>query len=203
MNFSEDFIKNISEVINNLDYNLIDKFANVLSLIKQKNGRLFMIGLGGSCASASHAVNDFRKLCGIQTFSPLDNISEITARINDDGWENSIVTWLECSHFSQNDMLFVLSVGGGNEKKNISMPIVNAIKFANNIQAWVFSIVGKNDGYAYEHSDMSILIPVLLPEFITPYSESIQSVILHLLASHPLLKENLTKWEEIEQSNIS
>jgi D-sedoheptulose 7-phosphate isomerase len=198
MNFSEDFIKNISEVINNLDYKLIEKFANILSLIKQKEGRLFIIGLGGSCANASHAVNDFRKLCGIQTFSPLDNISEITARINDDGWENSIVTWLKCSKFSQNDMLFVLSVGGGNEEKDISMPIVNAIKFANSIQAWVFSIIGKSDGYAYNHSDISILIPDLSKEFITPYAESIQSVILHLLASHPLLKENLTKWESVE-----
>jgi D-sedoheptulose 7-phosphate isomerase len=198
MNFSEDFIKNISEVINNLDYNLIDSLANVLSLIKQKNGRLFMIGLGGSSATASHAVNDFRKLCNIQTFCPFDNVSEITARINDDGWDNSIVTWLKCSYFSQNDMLFVLSVGGGNEEKNISIPIVNAIKYANEIQAWVFSIIGKNDGYAYLHSDLSILIPFLSDEFVTPYSESIQSVVLHLLVSHPLLKDNLTKWELIK-----
>lgn len=204
MSFAKEFLKDIALISNSLDIYPIEELAREISKIKKNNGRLFIVGLGGSAATGNHAVNDFRKICNIQTFTPFDNVGEMTARINDQGWDKSIARWLEGCKINSKDGLLVLSVGGGNELKNVSIPIVESIKYARNEGLKVFSLVGRDDGYAFENSDVVVFTLSPKAKYITPYTESMHSVILHLLAVHPLLQENETKWESVdEQSSIS
>jgi D-sedoheptulose 7-phosphate isomerase len=187
----------VAKIAIDIDTDEIEKIALELSELKKRNGRLFIIGLGGSASSSSHAVNDFRKICNIDAFTT-DNFPEFTARANDDGWNYCFSSWLQANQMNENDILLINSVGGGSEEKNISVNLINAIKYANKTDAKVISIVGREDGFAYAWSDFVVVIPQVNKDKITPHSESFQSVVLHLLASHPLLKENQTKWESVK-----
>lgn len=182
----------VSELLcNRLDASKIDALAETLSKLK---GRLFILGVGGSAANASHAVNDFRKLCGIEAYAPSDNVSELTARANDDGFDTIFSGWLKVSKFNKNDALLILSVGGGNERKAISVNLIRAVKLAKAVQAKVFGILGRSDGYTAKHADIAILIPTVEEKWITPLSEAFQAVVWHCLVSHPLLQIGKTKW---------
>ena len=191
---SQNYFREVSEIANSIDSKQIEELANCLVKLRNNKGRMFILGVGGSAGNASHAVNDFRKLCNIECYAPTDNVSELSARTNDEGWDTVFSSWLEVSNLNQKDCLFVLSVGGGNEEKNVSVNIVKAIKFAKTRKAHVFGIVGKNTGYAYTKGDKVILIPDVNNDRITPHSEAFQSVVWHCLVSHPLLQTNKTKW---------
>jgi D-sedoheptulose 7-phosphate isomerase len=194
MQFFQNYFNEIKNSIFALDSKKINLVILELKKLRKRNGRLFIIGIGGSAANASHAVNDFRKLCMINAISPVDNISEITARTNDDGFENIFFDSLEVSNINKQDLLLIFSVGGGNLKKNISVNIINAIKLAKKRKLKIISIIGKKDGYAYENSDICLLINIKDKKFITPISESMQSIIWHYFVSHPLLQIKKTKW---------
>jgi len=188
------FIQQLNQSIKFLDRNKIERLILEIINIKNKNGRIFFLGIGGSAGNASHAVNDFRKICNIECYSPTDNISEITARTNDDGFEKIFSMYLMNSKLSKNDAIFIFSVGGGNKKLKVSLGLIEAIKFAKQNKSKVFSIIGRKDGYAYKNSDIAILINVKDNQFTTPVSESMQVVIWHALVSDPRLKKNKTKW---------
>jgi D-sedoheptulose 7-phosphate isomerase len=194
MLFSKYFLSLFSKTCNKINLKKIEDIATELSNIKKKNGRLFFLGVGGSAGNCSHAVNDFRKLCEIECYSPTDNVSELTARTNDEGWKTVFVEWLKISKLNKNDAIFIFSVGGGNKKKKVSENLISAIDYAKIRKAKVFSFIGKKDGYAYKKSDISILIPTLDTNLVTPFSESFQVVLWHLLVSHPKLKTKSTKW---------
>jgi D-sedoheptulose 7-phosphate isomerase len=199
MNFIEKYLQETINVIKNIEINQINNVINIIIKTKKINGRIFFLGVGGSAANASHAVNDFRKICGIECYCATDNISEITAITNDEGWDNSFVSWLKNNKLIKNDLIFILSVGGGSYKEKISMNIVNAIKFAKNKKVKIISIIGKKNGYAYIHSNAKILIPNVNKNRITPYSEQTQAILWHLLVSHPKIRKNLTTWEMLEK----
>ena len=194
INFTKEYFNGIYKTLRKLDLLKINLLIEELVKLQKNNGRIFFIGVGGSSANSTHAVNDFRKLCNIESYSPFDNFSELTARINDDGWDSSIVEWLKISKLNNNDVLFVLSVGGGNIKKKVSVNIVKAIKFAKKNHSKILGIVGKKDGYTYKKADLAIFTPVTNKKLLTPYSESFQSVILHCIVSDPRLQKNKTKW---------
>ena len=192
--FIKNYFENIDHISKFIDKKKINKIIEYLVKLKKYNGRIFFLGVGGSAANASHAVNDFRKLCGIEAYSPADNISELTARTNDDGWESVFEGWLKVSNISKKDVLLILSVGGGNLKKNVSVNIIKAIRLAKNKKTKIISIVGKKDGYAAIHSDECLVVPCVNDKHITPHSETFQTMIWHMIVSHPLLKRNKTKW---------
>ena len=194
MNFIKIYKKNIVESLFNLDEKKIDKTILLLKKLRKNRGRLFIIGVGGSAGNASHAVNDFRKLCNIDAYTPVDNISEITAKTNDEGFETIFDSYLKLTNFNKNDLLMIFSVGGGNIKKNVSVNLIRAIKYAKLKKGKSICIVGKSDGYAYKNSDISILISVKNKKLVTPVSETFQTLIWHLLVSHPQLQLNKTKW---------
>jgi len=194
MLFSKYFLSLFSKTCNKINLKKIEDIAIELSNIKKKNGRLFFLGVGGSAGNCSHAVNDFRKLCEIECYSPTDNVSELTARTNDEGWKTVFIEWLKISKLNKNDAIFIFSVGGGNKKKKVSENLISAVDYAKIQKAKIFSFVGKKDGYAYKKSDISILIPTLDTNLVTPFSESFQVVLWHLLVSHPKLKTKSTKW---------
>lgn len=194
INFVEKYFKGISEISKNIQTPDIENLTISLTNIRKNKGRIFFLGVGGSAANCSHAVNDFRKLCNLECYTPSDNIAEYTARANDEGLESTFEGWLKVSNLSKKDALFIFSVGGGNEKKKVSMNIVHAIKFAKKMKSKIFSIVGKNDGFAYKHSDIKILIPNIDSNLVTPYSEAFQAVVWHCIVSHPKLMVNKTKW---------
>ena len=194
MKFIELYKKNIVSSLTNLDNQKIIESIKLLKKMKKKNGRLFIIGVGGSAGNASHAVNDFRKLCNIDAYTPVDNISEITAKTNDEGFDTIFDTYLKLSNFNSKDVLMVFSVGGGNLKKNVSVNLIKAIKFANKKKGKIISIVGKSDGYAYNNSDVKILVKVKNKKLITPVSETLQVLLWHLFVSHPKLQINKTTW---------
>ena len=194
MKFISTFKDNIIYSLLKLQERKIDKFVNLLVNLRKKKGRLFIIGVGGSAGNASHAVNDFRKLCNIDTYTPVDNISEITSKTNDDGFETIFDSYLKLSSFSKKDILLILSVGGGNIKKNVSVNLIRAIQYVKKIKGKSICIVGKNDGYAYSNSTLSILIEVKDQKLVTPVSETFQVLLWHLLVSHPKLQINNTKW---------
>ena len=194
MNFSSNFMREVSEIAGILDYELIEKMSEELSNLRKREGRLFLLGVGGSAANASHAVNDFRKLCGIETYSPTDNVSELTARTNDEGWETVFSEWLKTSHLSDKDMLLVLSVGGGNLEKNISTNLIYALDFAIERKATIIGIVGRDGGYVKKIGKYVLVIPTVNKEHVTPHSEAFQAVVWHCLVSHPDLQINATKW---------
>lgn len=189
------YFEEVKEVVSKLDEKSIEEIINDLKYIKKSNGRLFILGVGGSAANASHTVNDFRKICGIETYAPTDNVSELTARVNDEGWETVFEKWLFTSRLNENDGILILSVGGGNSEKNISVNIVKAIDFAKSRKSKIMGIVGKDGGYTAKNATSCVLIPVVNESSITPHSESFQSVVLHCIATHPDLKVNDMKWE--------
>ena len=194
MNFSKQFISDTLDTLNEIDLKEVEKLITDLINIKKKKGRLFFIGVGGSAANSSHAVNDFRKLCNIECYSLTDNVSELTARINDEGWNTSFSNWLKISNLNKNDAIFILSVGGGSIKKNISMNIVEAIKYSKRLKAKIFGIVGPNGGFTKLKGDTVIKLKIKNKKIITPIAESLQSIVWHLIVSHPKIKKNETKW---------
>jgi len=192
--FPKTFLENAANICLKIDHKKIEKLVDSLKKLRELNGRLFIIGVGGSAGNASHAVNDFRKLCYIQTYTPTDNVSELTARTNDEGWDTVFKEWLKISRLDNNDAILIFSVGGGNIKKQVSVNLIGAIDYAKKCKSKVFSIVGKPDGYAHANSDLSLLIPNVDQQLITPYSESFQTLIWHCIVSHPRLQMNKTKW---------
>ena len=194
-NYTKNFFNEVVHIANQIDYNIISDMAVELSKIRNRNGRLFFLGVGGSAANCSHAVNDFRKICEIESYSPVDNISELTARTNDEGWDTIFSEWLKTSHINNNDALFILSVGGGSKQKNISPNLVNAIDVAISKDVTIFGIVGKDDGYTFEKGDYVVQVPIVSEDRITPHSEAFQAVVWHCLVSNPILAIKKTKWE--------
>ena len=192
--YSKGHLAEAINVLQLVETEIIEALALRLQRLKAQGGRLFVIGVGGSAANASHAVNDFRKLAGIETYSPADNVSELTARTNDEGWETVFSSWLQVSNFSSMDLLFVLSVGGGDLERGVSTNIVRAVELAKEVGADVAGIVGRDGGFTAQNGDYVVLVPTVSQINITPHSESTQSVILHLLVSHPFVKINATKW---------
>ena len=195
MDYIRKYLEEASEILGLLDAPSIERTVAKLADLRDRGGRLFILGVGGSAGHASHAVNDFRKICGIESYTPTDNVSELTARINDDGWDTAFAAWLRGSRLSENDMILVFSVGGGDIERNISTNLVRAIEEARRVKATICGIVGRNGGYTAQMADECILIPVVNSATVTPHTESFQAVIWHLLVSHPRLKESEMKWE--------
>jgi D-sedoheptulose 7-phosphate isomerase len=193
--FSSSFLKETQEIISQLDASMIDAMAVKLGQSRDNGGRLFILGVGGSAGHASHAVNDFRKICGFEAYCPTDNVSELTARINDEGWETCFSEWLKGSRINSKDSVLVFSVGGGNREKNISMNLVRAIEVAESVGATITGIVGKDGGYTKKAAQACVVIPPTFGDRITPHTEGLAAVVWHLLVSHPALKVKQTKWE--------
>ena len=198
MGFADKFLLEAQQVIERIDKEAVERLAALIADTKKKQGRLFILGVGGGAANASHAVNDFRKLAGIEAYAPTDNVSELTARTNDEGWATVFVEWLKTSRLRENDLILVLSVGGGNVEKNVSPNLVSALQHAKRVGAKVCGIVGRDGGYTAQVADACVLIPTVDPARITPHTEAFQAVIWHLLVSHPLLKYAQTKWESVK-----
>jgi len=195
MTYTQLHLSEASQIIDALDVNAIEEVASLLAELRSRGGRLFFLGVGGSAANCSHAVNDFRKLVGIEAYAPTDNVSELTARTNDEGWASVFLEWLKISRLRAQDMLFVFSVGGGSLEKNISANLVKALDYAVEIGAKVVGVVGRDGGHTARVADACVIIPTINKENITPHVEAFQGVIWHLLVSHPILKANQTKWE--------
>lgn len=195
MTYAQQHLGEAGKIMTMLDAAAIERMADLLVDLRNQGGRLFFLGVGGSAGNASHAVNDFRKIVGIEAYTPTDNVSELTARTNDDGWASVFVEWLKVSRLQAKDMLFVFSVGGGNLEKNISPNLVTALQYAKQVGARVIGVVGRDGGYTAKVADACVIIPTVNPETVTPHSEAFQAVIWHLLVSHPSLKVTQTKWE--------
>jgi D-sedoheptulose 7-phosphate isomerase len=195
MSFSTDYLAEATKIISQLDAAAIEKAVQKLADVRARGGRLFFLGVGGSAANASHAVNDFRKIAGFEAYAPTDNVSELTARVNDESWESVFVNWLKGSRLNKNDGIVVLSVGGGDLERNVSPNLVRAVQFAKEIGATVVGIVGRDGGYTAKVADAVVVVPVVNPTHVTPHSEAFQAVIWHLFVSHPALKAAQTKWE--------
>ena len=198
MSFAKQFLDEVQKLVSALNTDAIEKAVAELARVRERGGRLFILGVGGSAANASHAVNDFRKICGFEAYAPTDNVSELTARTNDEGWATVFVEWLKTSHLRENDLVLVFSVGGGNVEKNVSPNLVSALQHAKQVGAKVCGIVGRDGGYTAQVADVCVLIPTVDPARITPHTEAFQAVIWHLLVSHPLLKYAQTKWESVK-----
>ena len=194
MDYIKSFLNETNYSSSNLDDKIIRKIILELKKLQNKKGRLVILGVGGSAGNASHAVNDFRKLCKIDAYTPVDNVSELTARTNDEGWETVFDSWMKIFKLNKNDKVLIFSVGGGNLKKKVSMNLVHAINYAKKCKSKIISIVGKNNGYAYKKSDICLLIPIKNLKNVTPISEAFQAVVWHLIVSHPLIQKNKTKW---------
>jgi D-sedoheptulose 7-phosphate isomerase len=197
MNFSCQFLGEVQDIAAQLDTEALERVASLLAKVREEEGRLFILGVGGSAANASHAVNDFRKIVGIETYAPTDNVSELTARTNDEGWATVFDSWLRVSRLRSRDGILVLSVGGGNLDKQISPNLVMALQYARSIGATIMGIVGRDGGYTAKVADACVVIPTVNSSHITPHSEAFQAVIWHLLVSHPLLKATQTRWESV------
>jgi D-sedoheptulose 7-phosphate isomerase len=195
MSYSEQHLQETARIVSQLDPALCEKAVDLLAEVRARTGRLFILGVGGSAANASHAVNDFRKIAGLECYAPTDNVSELTARTNDEGWATVFAEWLKGSRLNENDALLILSVGGGNVEKNVSPNLVAALQLAKKRGASVLGIVGRDGGYTAQVADVTILIPTVNPDNTTPHSEAFQAVVWHLLVSHPKLKVTQTKWE--------
>ena len=194
MNFINTFFENLNQTLTSLNKKNLTLSIEILRELRKKRGRLFIIGVGGSAGNASHAVNDFRKLCNIDAYTPVDNVSEITAKTNDEGFDTIFDTYLKLSKINKNDVLMVFSVGGGNLKKKVSVNLIKAIKLAKDKKSKVISIIGRTDGYAYKNSDVKIFIKVNNKKLVTPISETFQVLLWHLFVSHPQLQINKTTW---------
>lgn len=197
MSYSQQHLHESAEIIRKLDLAACEACVSELRQLRERGGRLFILGVGGSAANASHAVNDFRKIAGIECYAPTDNVSELTARTNDEGWTSVFVEWLRGSRLSPKDGLLILSVGGGSLEKNVSPNLVAALQLAKQVGARVIGIVGKDGGYTAKLADACVIIPTVNPANVTPHSEAFQAVIWHLWVSHPSLKMNATKWESL------
>ncbi len=195
MSYAQQHLNETLEIVHTIDVAAIEKMADLLVTVKTEGGRIFFLGVGGSAGNCSHAVNDFRKILGIESYAPTDNVSELTARTNDEGWATIFAGWLQTSKLSSNDALFIFSVGGGNLEKNISPNLVEALKYAKTVGAKVTGVVGRDGGYTAQVADVCVIVPTVNPDTITPHSEAFQAIIWHLLVSHPKLKANQTKWE--------
>lgn len=198
MNFTQSYLEETQKVVAQLDAAAIDKAVDELAAIRERGGRLFILGVGGSAANASHAVNDFRKIGGFEAYSPTDNVSELTARTNDEGWATVFSEWLMGSRIGAKDGLLIFSVGGGNLEKNVSPNLVSAIQVAKQAGASVVGIVGRDGGYTSKEATACVIVPTVNPEHVTPHSEAFQAVVWHLFISHPKLKVNRTKWEGVK-----
>ncbi|HRE40694.1 MAG TPA: SIS domain-containing protein [Ignavibacteria bacterium] len=198
MSFTKKYLNESIDIINKIDDNAVEKAVSILKSTRDNKGRLFIIGSGGGAGHASHACCDFRKICGLESYSPSDNVSELTARVNDEGWDVSYINWMIGSNFNSNDAVLVFSVGGGSEEKNVSMNLVNVIKYAKEIGAKVVGVVGKDGGYTGIMADAAVIIPVVDDSRITPHTEGFQALVWHLFVSHPDLQINKTKWESIK-----
>jgi len=194
MGHASEFFAGSAEISRSIDTDKIEALTAELVALRERQGRLFVLGVGGSAGNAGHAVNDFRKLCGIEAYAPTDNVSELTARTNDEGWETVFVEWLKVSRLNTEDAILVFSVGGGNLERNISPNLVSAVRHAKHVGARVLGIVGKANGYTAEVGDVVVVIPVVRDEAITPFSEAYQAVVWHCLVSHPMLQAKPTKW---------
>ena len=195
MSYAQQHLNESIEIIQKIDVDAIEKMADLLAKVKAEGGRIFFLGVGGSAGNCSHAVNDFRKIVGIESYAPTDNVSELTARTNDEGWSSIFVEWLKVSKLTAKDMLFIFSVGGGNLEKNISPNLVEALKFAQIVGSKVIGVVGRDGGYTAQVADAFVIVPTVNSDTVTPHSEAFQAVVWHLLVSHPKLKLNQTKWE--------
>ena len=195
MTFSERHLHEARQIIDAIDVAKIERMVSILVQLRDAGGRLFFLGVGGSAGNCGHAVNDFRKIVGIESYAPTDNVSELTARTNDEGWETVFVEWLKTSRLKAIDALFIFSVGGGSLEKNVSTNLVRALQYAKEIGAKVLGVVGRDGGYTAKVGDAVLIIPTVNPEAVTPHSEAFQAVIWHLLVTHPLLKVQQTKWE--------
>lgn len=200
MHFIQQFLNEATQIIEQLPKHEIEKAVTLLAKTRASEGRLFILGVGGSAANASHAVNDFRKIVGLEAYAPTDNVSELTARTNDEGWASIFAKWLEVSRLNAKDTLLVLSVGGGNLEKNVSPNLVAALQYAKQIGAKILGIVGRDGGYTAKVADACIIIPTPNPENTTPHAEAFQAVVWHLLVSHPKLKVAQTKWESVSMT---
>lgn len=198
MSYSAQHLAETRSIVDQLDPTLMEKVVEGLANVRERGGRLFILGVGGSAANASHAVNDFRKICGFEAYAPTDNVSELTARTNDEGWATVFAEWLRGSRINDKDGLLIFSVGGGNLEKNVSPNLVEALKVAKSVGASVFGIVGKDGGYTAQVADAAVIIPTVNPTNITPHSEAFQGVVWHLFVSHPRLKVAQTKWESVK-----
>ena len=198
MNHSQQFLSEARQIIDQIDPDITERMVSLIDQTRQLHGRLFILGVGGSAANASHAVNDFRKIVGIEAYAPTDNVSELTARTNDEGWESVFVEWLKVSRLQANDLILVLSVGGGSLEKNVSPNLVTALQFALEIGTTIIGIVGRDGGYTAEVANACLIIPTINPDHITPHAEAFQAVVWHLLVSHPTLKIQQTRWESLK-----
>jgi D-sedoheptulose 7-phosphate isomerase len=195
MSYSEEHLREAAEIVSKLDTALCEKAVELLATVRARGGRLFILGVGGSAANASHAVNDFRKIAGMECYTPIDNVSELTARTNDEGWTSVFSEWLKGSRLNEKDALLILSVGGGSLEKNVSPNLVAALQLAKERGSAILGIVGRDGGYTVRVADVAIVIPTVNPANVTPHSEAFQAVVWHLWVSHPSLKVAETKWE--------
>ncbi len=198
MDYARQHLAEVGRILAQLDVAAIERMVGLLIDIRSQGGRVFFLGVGGSAANCSHAVNDFRKLVGLEAYAPTDNVSELTARTNDEGWASVFVEWLKISRLRSGDMLFVLSVGGGNLEKDISPNLVKAVQYAKDVGAKVVGIIGRDGGYTAQVADACVIVPTVNPKTVTPHSEAFQAIVWHRLVSHPMLKVAPTKWESTE-----
>jgi len=198
MSFASEFLSEAREIIGRLDAGAIERVAELLADTRRKGGRLFILGVGGGAAHASHAVNDFRKIAGMEAYAPTDNVAELTARTNDEGWERTFEAWLRTSRLRADDTVLVFSVGGGSVENHISPNIVRALEFARAIGARICGVVGRDGGFTAQVADACVVVPTVNPDRVTPHTEAFQAVVWHLLVSHPLLKREEGKWETVE-----
>ena len=197
MTYSEKHLNEVCQIIESIDVEAIESMVKLLAQVRTDGGRLFFLGVGGSAGNCSHAVNDFRKIAGFESYAPTDNVSELTARTNDEGWDTVFVEWLKTSRLSERDAVFVFSVGGGDLEKNVSPNLVRALQYAKAVGAGITGIVGRDGGFTATVADVCVIVPTVNPETITPHAEAFQAVVWHLLVSHPGLKASETKWESI------
>ena len=197
MTYSEKHLNEVRQIIESIDVEAIESMVKLLAQVRTDGGRLFFLGVGGSAGNCSHAVNDFRKIAGFESYAPTDNVSELTARTNDEGWDTVFVEWLKTSRLSEKDAVFVFSVGGGDLEKNVSPNLVRALQYAKAVGAGITGVVGRDGGFTATVADVCVIVPTVNPETITPHAEAFQAVVWHLLVSHPGLKASETKWESI------
>ena len=198
MSYIEDYIGEVHQVVNGIPASEIERMIKLLVELREKEGRLFFLGVGGGAGNASHAVNDFRKICGIESYTPSDNVSELSARVNDDGWDTVFVNWLKGSKLRGSDGVFVFSVGGGNAEENISANIVHALKYAKEVGSKIFGVVVRDGGYTAQVADACVIVPTINPETVTPHTEAFQAVVWHMIVSHPDMKVSEMKWESVK-----
>lgn len=198
MDYTAQYIREATEILNHLDQSAIERAADLLLELRERSGRLFLLGVGGGAGHASHAVCDFRKIAHIEAYAPSDNVSELTARVNDEGWDTCYANWLRGCRLNEADMVFVFSVGGGDAKKNISANLVRALHYAREMHVTICGVVGRDGGYTAQVADVCVLVPVVNPSTVTPHTESFQAMVWHLLVSHPKLKAAEMKWESVQ-----